>query len=258
MARPAARIELNTGTDEAIDGRHLRAIAFNSVRMQYVQELLARLGVAPTGRSALVIGSVRGDLARDLAALGLRVTAADPSPVATGRARNRDRYPGREVRYETADADDLNRLGGPFDLVYCADTLEITDDLDRVIGAAASVLAPGGVLFYDTVTRTLLGRIVYLGLFQKLPSTRIMPPGRYAAARLRRPEEVMEALRAHGLTSEDVRGFKPSNPVDLIKAVLARRSGRISDDGVAPLVNFVLEKPGARPVVTYLGCARRA
>lgn len=116
MARPAARIELNTGTDEAIDGRHLRAVAFNSVRMQYVQELLARLGVAPTGRSALVIGSVRGDLARGLAALGLRVTAADPSPVATGRARERDRHPGREVRYETADADDLNRLGGPFDL----------------------------------------------------------------------------------------------------------------------------------------------
>lgn len=85
-----------------------------------------------------------------------------------------------------------------------------------------------------------------------------MPPGRYAAARLRRPEEVIEALRAQGLTSEDVRGFKPGNPVDLIKAVFARRSGRISDDGVAPLVNFVLEKPGTRPMVTYLGCARRA
>jgi 2-polyprenyl-6-hydroxyphenyl methylase/3-demethylubiquinone-9 3-methyltransferase len=256
MARPAPRIELDAHTDEAIDGRHLRAVAFNGVRIQYVQELLTRLGVEPAGKRALVIGSVRGDLARSLASLGLQVTAADPSPVATGRARDRDTDAG--VRYETAGTEDLDRIGGPFDLVYCADTLEITDDLDRVIGAATAALAPDGVLFYDTVTRTPLSKIVYLGLFQGLSATRIMPPGRYAADRLRPPEEVISALRGHGLTSEDVRGFKPSNPVNLVKAVFARRSGRISDDGVAPMVNFVLEKPGARPVVTYLGCARRA
>ncbi|MDI6104624.1 methyltransferase domain-containing protein [Actinoplanes sp. NEAU-A12] len=256
MARPAPHIELNARTDEAIDGRHLRAVAFTSVRMRYVQELLARLGVAPAGKQALVIGSVRGDLARGLATLGPRVTAADPSPVATGRARDRDI--GGGVRYETSDVDDLGRLGGPFDLVYCADTLEISDDLDRVISAASAVVAPGGVLFYDTVARTPLSRIVYLGLFQGLPATRIMPPGRYAAPRLRPPEEVIDALHRHGLTSEDVRGFKPGNPVDLVKAVFARRSGRICDDDVAPMVNFVLEKPGTRPLVTYLGCARRA
>ncbi|WP_229068917.1 bifunctional 2-polyprenyl-6-hydroxyphenol methylase/3-demethylubiquinol 3-O-methyltransferase UbiG [Actinoplanes sp. DH11] len=227
------------------------------MRIRYVRELLSRLGVAPAGRSALVIGSVRGDLARHLAGLGLRVTAVDPSPVATRRARERDSDPGLGIRSETAEADDLDRLGGPFDVVYCADTLEVPDDLDRVVGAAAAVLAAGGILFYDTVTRSPLSGIVYLGLFQGLPSTRIMPPGRYTAARLRRPDEVLRALAAHGLTGEDVRGFKPGNPVDLVKAVFARRSGRISDDGVVDLVEFVLEKPGARPVVTYLGCARR-
>ena len=256
MVRRAPRIELDSGTDEAIDGRHLRAAAFNGVRIEYVQELLTRFGVDPVGERALVIGSVRGDLARSLAGLGLRVTATDPSPVATGRARERD--PGHSVRYETAEADDLDRLGGPFDVVYCADTLEISKDLDRVISSAAAVLAPGGVLFYDTVARTALGRIVYLGLFQSLPATRIMPPGRYAAERLRPPEEVISALRRQGLNSEDVRGFKPRNPVNLVRAVLARRGGRISDDGVAPMVDFVLEKPGAPPLVTYLGCARRA
>ncbi len=258
MIRRAARIELDADTDEAIDGRHLRAVAFNGVRIQYVQELLTRLGVDPAGKRALVIGSVRGDLARSLAGLGLRVTAVDPSPVATGRARERDLDPGRSVRYETAESDDLDRLGGPFDLVYCADTLEISNDLDRVIRAAAAALAADGVIFYDTVARSTLGRIVYLGLFQRLPATRIMPPGRYAAERLRPPEEVISALSGQGLTSEDIRGFKPRNPINLVKAVFARRSGRISDDGVAPMADFVLEKPGARPLVTYLGCARRA
>ncbi|MEU4560516.1 hypothetical protein AB0F72_19230 [Actinoplanes sp. NPDC023936] len=127
-----------------------------------------------------------------------------------------------------------------------------------MIHSAAAVLASDGVLFYDTVARTTLGRIVYLGLFQGLPATRIMPSGRYAAKRLRPPEEVISALSGQGLTSEDIRGFKPRNPVNLVKAVFARRSGRISDDGVAPMADFVLEKPGAPPLVTYLGCARRA
>jgi 2-polyprenyl-6-hydroxyphenyl methylase/3-demethylubiquinone-9 3-methyltransferase len=258
MVRRAPLIELDSGTDEAIDGRHLRAVAFNGVRIQYVRELLARLGVDPAGRRALVIGSVRGDLARSLAGLGLRVTAVDPSPVATGRARERDVEPGRGVRYETGGPDELDRFGDSFDLVYCADTLEISDDLDGVIRAAAAVLAADGVLFYDTVARTVLGRLVYLGLFQRVRATRIMPPGRYAAERLRPPDEVVSALSGQGLTSADVRGFKPRNPVGLATAVFARRRGRISDDGVAPIADFVLEKPGARPLVTYLGCARRA
>ena len=45
-----------------------------------------------------------------------------------------------------------------------------------MIRAVAAVLAADGVIFYDTVARTALSRIVYLGLFQRLPATRIMPP----------------------------------------------------------------------------------
>ena len=69
---------------------------------------------------------------------------------------------------------------------------------------------------------------------------------------------MIRALNGQGFNSEDIRGFKPRNPVNLVKAVSARRSERIADDGVAPMADFVLEKPGTRPLVTYLGCARRA
>jgi 2-polyprenyl-6-hydroxyphenyl methylase/3-demethylubiquinone-9 3-methyltransferase len=112
------------------------------------------------------------------------------------------------------------------------------------------------VLVYDTVTRTPVSRLIYLGAFQSFPPTRIMPPGRYSAERLRRPQEMAAALARAGLTSEEVCGFAPRSVRALVSAVLARRRGRISDDRIPGVVGFELT-PAHAPVVTYLGFARR-
>jgi 2-polyprenyl-6-hydroxyphenyl methylase/3-demethylubiquinone-9 3-methyltransferase len=125
-----------------------------------------------------------------------------------------------------------------------------------VVREAARVLRPGGTLVYDTVNRTVPGRIVYLGAFQGIPFTRIMPPGRYAAARLRPPAEVEAALAEHGLHARDVCGFKPASLGRLASAVLRRRRGQLTDDEVGPLTGFVLDPKGP-PVVTYLGWASK-
>ncbi|MET8009266.1 hypothetical protein ABZU86_09645 [Streptomyces sp. NPDC005271] len=118
------------------------------------------------------------------------------------------------------------------------------------------MLRPGGVLVYDTVNRTLLSRLIYLGAFQRLPMTRIMPAGRYAAARLRTPAELAAALDRQGLRHEDTCAFKPKDPRSLVKATMARRRGRIGDEQIPPVVRFVLA-PDAKPQVTYLGYARK-
>jgi 2-polyprenyl-6-hydroxyphenyl methylase/3-demethylubiquinone-9 3-methyltransferase len=184
----------------------------------------------------------------------LEVTAVDPSPSATRLAR--ESGDGERVEYETAPAEEPGHPAGSFDLAYYADTFEITSDLDRVVAQAARVLRPGGVLCYDTVNRTFLSRLVYLGAFQAIPQTRIMPRGRYAAARLRRPAELIRVLERHGLRNEDICPFQPAAARDLIGTVLARRHGRITDDQVAAMAGFVLA-PDHRPLVTYLGHARK-
>jgi len=69
--------------------------------------------------------------------------------------------------------------------------------------------------------------------------------------------EMTALLDRHGLRSQDICGFKPADARSLVKATLARRRGRITDEEIPPIVGFVLH-PHGRPVVTYLGYARKA
>ncbi|GHA44063.1 class I SAM-dependent methyltransferase [Streptomyces purpurascens] len=252
--RTAPHIALDAAGPAAVDGRHIRALTFQSVRMEYLGRVLGELSLAAAGSRALVVGSGRGLLARGLARLGFEAVAADPSPAATALALDAD--DGLGVTYLTTPAEQLDVPDDSFDLVYCADTLEITERPDVVLREAARVLRPGAAFVYDTVNRTAVSRLVYLGAFQAFPGTRIMPRGRYAAHRLRRPVELAESLDRAGLSARDVSAFKPRDARDLVRATYGRRRGTLTDDQLPELVDMVLEPEGS-PVVTYLGYAIR-
>ncbi|MFG3257739.1 class I SAM-dependent methyltransferase [Streptomyces sp. NPDC048172] len=250
----AGRPHIALDSVSAVDGRHIRALTFQSVRMEYLRHVCEELGTAASGSRALVVGSGRGVLARGLARLGFETVAADPSAAATALAREADG--GLGVSYLTAPGEELGLPDASFDLVYCADTLEITERPDAVLAEAARVLRPGGAFVYDTVNRTPVSRLVYLGAFQSFPGTRIMPRGRYAAHRLRRPAELAGALGRAGLSPRGVSAFKPRDARGLVRATRGRRRGTLADEQLPELVGMVLVPEGS-PVVTYLGCAVR-
>lgn len=252
MAGP--RIEIDSSSPEALDGRHIRAVTFQGVRLEYVRQVLERTGLAANGRRALVVGDGRGLVSRALAGLGFDVTATDPSSAAVQIARETAARDGLRIAHHIAFAEKLESAEGDFDLAYYADTFEITSDLERVATHAGNALRPGGVLVYDTVNRTPLSRLIYLGAFQLFPTTRIMPRRRYSADRLRTPREIIETLSRHQLKNQDICGFKPADPRDLVRAVLARRRGDITDDDLPQVVDFTLD-PRGKPLVTYLGYA---
>ncbi len=250
----APHIAIDSAGPAAIDGRQIRALTFQSVRMEYLRRVFGELSLATAGSRALVVGSGRGLLARGLAELGFEVVAADPSPAATALALDAD--DGLDITYLTTPAEELDLPGDSFDLVYCADTLEITERPDAVLMEAARVLRAGAPFVYDTVARTPVSRLIYLGAFQAFPVTRIMPRGRYAAHRLRRPVELAESLDRAGLSAKDVTGFKPRDVRSLVRATRGRRRGTLTDDQLPELVDMVLE-PEGNPLVTYLGYAVR-
>jgi 2-polyprenyl-6-hydroxyphenyl methylase / 3-demethylubiquinone-9 3-methyltransferase len=161
---------------------------------------------------------------------------------------------GLSVAYEVGDARQLPYPDGTFDAVYAADTLEITDDLDGVLREAARVLRPHGALLYDTVNRTGLSRLIYLGALQSWRWTRFMPRDRYAWERLRPPRELMATMAGHGLYNRDIIAFQPASPLRLLRATLRARRGEIDDAESARLAGMHLT-PGKPPVVTYVGFA---
>lgn len=251
------RVHQSVPRPGAPDGFHIRAASFGSVRSDYVREVLTRRGIDPSGRRALVVGSGRGLLAIELARSGFTVTGIDPSETATEIARSAADADGLELELHVGNARSLPFDTGTFDVVYVADTFETTDDLDDVVAELARVLADGGTLIYDTVNRTKLSKLIYLGAFQTWRWSRMVPPGRYAWERLRPPDELATTLATHGLTNGDVRGFLPGSPVRLVRATLRARRGRISDPDLAKLAGMHLAPVGKKPPVTYLGFATK-
>jgi 2-polyprenyl-6-hydroxyphenyl methylase/3-demethylubiquinone-9 3-methyltransferase len=236
------------------DGFHIRAAAFQPVRGPYAREvILERLGLNPRGKRALVVGCGRGILARELAGLGLSVIGVDPSPSAIRLAQEATVREGLHVDYATGEPGRLPYGDAEFDIVCYTDTLEITHNLDEVVAEAARMLRPQGVFLYDTVNRTQLSRLIYLGAMQSWRWTRYMPPDRYAWERLRPPAELAATMARYGLRNEEVTGFLPANPLRLLWAILRARRGNIADADLAELAGMRLAQPGKHAAVTYLG-----
>lgn len=247
------KITLNERGPGVLDGRQVRAMAFAHARDDLLDQVLSGRHLAHGQARALVVGGGYSPLAASLRDRGLDTTAIDSSTTATTIARETT----DGVTFRTAPPTALGVEPRSFDLVYCADTLEVASDLDAVMASLSSALRQGGTLILDTVTDTVIAKLIYLLAFQRLPFTQIMPPGRYSAARLRNPRDVELSCAAVGLTVDSVIGFEPASVSALVKAILDRRSGRITDAALPQTAGFHLSEEGHAPVVTYFAIATK-
>lgn len=249
-------IRLNTVAPDTLDGRNVRASAFEPARVALlnssrIEEVSAASGVVD--RTALVIGGGYSRLPGLLRDRGFTTTAADSSDEATaiaGRcAEGVTHLVAHPARLPVADA--------AYDLVYCADTLEVLDDIAPVLAEIQRVARPGATIVLDTVAKTFLAKAIYLLAFQRIPFTRIMPPGRYAAARLRDPGDLAATCASVGIDITEIIGFEPASPLALVMSVFDRRAGRINDADLPEAAGFRLSASGHAPVVTYFAVGRR-
>lgn len=171
------------------------------LRLDYLLDV-----VDPAGRRALDVGSGGGLLAEGLAHADARVTGIEPGESAVAAARTHAREGGLEISYYHGELGDfLREEPGEFDLVTCMEVLEHVPDPGELVAQCAQVLAPGGLLFFATLSRTL--RSYLLAILGAEYVLGWLPKGTHDWDRFITPGEMEAHLRAAGLRMEDLRGM---------------------------------------------------
>jgi 2-polyprenyl-3-methyl-5-hydroxy-6-metoxy-1,4-benzoquinol methylase len=115
-------------------------------------EMVGQLAGDVSGRSVLDIGCQYGLFSFFLLEKGAKVTAVDISErwVQKCTEKAASEYPGRDVKFLVADAQDLPFKNESFDAVVCTEVVEHVDFPGKVISEIYRVLVPDGVLVLGT------------------------------------------------------------------------------------------------------------
>jgi 2-polyprenyl-6-hydroxyphenyl methylase / 3-demethylubiquinone-9 3-methyltransferase len=165
----------------------------NPARLEFIDE---RVGLA--GKRVLDIGCGGGILAESMAARGATVTAIDMAAAPLAVARIHLRESGLEVEYLKSTAEDhAAARAGEYDVVTCLEMLEHVPDPSLVVRACSELVRPGGQVFFSTINRN--PKAWAMAIFGAEYVLRLLPRGTHEYAKLIRPSELAEWIRAAGL-----------------------------------------------------------
>jgi 2-polyprenyl-6-hydroxyphenyl methylase/3-demethylubiquinone-9 3-methyltransferase len=173
--------------------------------------------------SVLDMGCGAGFLSNHLADLGHVVTGVDQAPDSLAVAARHDRT--RSVDYRAGDVYSLPFADGRFDVVCAMDLLEHLEDPERAVAEAARLLAPSGLFFFHTFSRTFLAWLVVIkGVEWFVKNT---PPDMHVLRLFVRPDELAAMGRRHGLEPLEMHGSRPRLGAPFWKMLA---TGVVSDD----------------------------
>jgi len=201
----------------------------NPLRLEWIN------GVAPLqGQHVLDVGCGGGILADSMARRGADVLGIDLATKALKVAQmhaleaQTPRVAYREVSAEALAAEGA----GQFDMVTCMEMLEHVPDPASVVQACATLVKPGGWVFFSTINRNTKSFLfAILGAEYLL---NLVPRGTHEYARMIRPSELAGYCRHSDLDVRHTRGLE-YNP-------LSKRYSLSSDTGVNYM--FATQKPG--------------
>jgi 2-polyprenyl-6-hydroxyphenyl methylase/3-demethylubiquinone-9 3-methyltransferase len=160
---------------------------------------------APLSSKAIAdIGCGGGILAEAMARKGAKVTGIDLSEKALKVADLHSLESGVQVRYELISAEQLaRREPESFDVVTCMEMLEHVPDPAAVVQACATLVKPGGHVFFSTINRNPKAYLfAVIGAEYLL---RLLPKGTHDYTKFITPAELAQFSRSAGL---ELNGFK--------------------------------------------------
>ncbi len=174
----------------------------NPLRLNWIQSL-----VPLQDRKVLDIGCGGGILSDAMARQGAQVLGVDLAVKSLKVAQLHALEAGTQgVQYREISAEDLAaEQAAKFDVVTCMEMLEHVPDPSAIVKACAKLVKPGGWVFFSTLNRNpksflfaVIGAEYVLNL---------LPRGTHEYARMIKPSELADWVRAQGLDIMQMKGL---------------------------------------------------
>jgi 2-polyprenyl-6-hydroxyphenyl methylase/3-demethylubiquinone-9 3-methyltransferase len=158
------------------------------------------------GKTVLDIGCGGGILAESMAKKGAAVTGIDLSEKALKVADLHSLESGITVRYELIAAEAMAaREPAGFDVITCMEMLEHVPDPAAIVKACATLVKPGGHVFFSTLNRNPKSYLfAVIGAEYLL---RMLPKGTHDYAKFITPAELAQYIRSAGLNVDTLKGM---------------------------------------------------
>ncbi|XLM21457.1 bifunctional 2-polyprenyl-6-hydroxyphenol methylase/3-demethylubiquinol 3-O-methyltransferase UbiG, partial [Chromobacterium piscinae] len=184
----------------------------NPLRLDYIDR-----HASLAGKKVLDVGCGGGILAESMALKGAQVTGIDLAKKSLKVAQLHSLESGVPIDYRCVPVEELAaEMPASFDVVTCMEMLEHVPDPQSVVRACATLVKPGGWVFFSTLNRN--AKAYMLAVVGAEYVLNMLPRGTHEYARFLKPSELGRMARHAGLGLHRLSGMG-YNPVTRIYAL---------------------------------------
>ncbi|MCY0965826.1 bifunctional 2-polyprenyl-6-hydroxyphenol methylase/3-demethylubiquinol 3-O-methyltransferase UbiG [Parathalassolituus penaei] len=174
----------------------------NPLRVNYIDEH-AHLA----GKKVIDVGCGGGLLSEAMALRGANVTGIDMGEAPLNVARLHALESGVSIHYEQIPVEEMAaREAGQYDVVTCLEMLEHVPDPASIIRACATLVKPGGKVFFSTLNRN--PKAYAFAIIGAEYLMRLLPAGTHDFSKFIKPSEMTRWCRASGLQVNAMTGLQ--------------------------------------------------